>query len=74
MMKEIEEIMDYSWIGGLIIINPIDDIAIYLGITNQGNYNGMDFIIKNGAKFYAPIIEENGNFYTEEEYYSSSVE
>lgn len=66
--------IEYS-ISDIIITFSITNTPFLVLINEEGQYDGTDFLYcKGDNRWYAPIIEEGGNFYTEEEYYSSSVE
>lgn len=66
-------IIDYS-IDGVIISSVVENMLFGVIIDKKGQYDGIDFLhYKGNGRWYAPIIEEKGEYYTEEEYHSSSV-
>ena len=67
--------IDYSWVSGLIIINPINKkMFSQISIRDNGQYDGIDIVYeKSNGRYYAPIIEHKGEIYTEEEYHNSPL-
>lgn len=66
-------IIDFS-VNEVIISSVIADMLFGVIVDKKGQYDGIDFLYyKGNGRWYAPIIEEKGEYYTEEEYHSSSV-